>query len=128
MTLRALVESVASAWDVANPCELYYGKLPEGAELPAAAFQVVSVNPYEPGMHAVPESALVQFSVYSDDEAVGECMDIRDVIRATFDSLTMDVGGATVVRLDWENDVGPMPDPDEGWDCHIDYRFVTQSV
>lgn len=128
MILRDLIEGIASAWDIATPCELYYGKLPEGAELPAATFNVVSNTPFMPGMYAVPETALIQFSVYSEDDSVAECMDIRDVVRATFDSLSFEVDGATVVRLDWENDVGPMPDPDEGWDCHIDYRFVTQSV
>ena len=127
--MRALIEAIADAWDVsAIGVALHYGSIPEGAALPACTMNVISNIPSEPGMCSVPEGVLVQFSVYSDEPSVGECMDLRDKLRAAFDDVTLAIDDAAMVRGDWQNDIGPVADPDEGWDCHIDYRFVIQAV
>jgi hypothetical protein len=129
MNLRNLIEAIGTAWDAgAIGVPLHFGAMPEGAALPACTMNVISNIPTGAGMSAVPEGVLVQFSVYSDSESVGECIDIRDKLRAAFDNVTLTISGATLVRGDWQNEVGPVSDPDEGWDCHIDYRFVIQSV
>jgi hypothetical protein len=129
MNLRKLIEAIGTAWDAGEiGVPLHFGTMPERAALPAATMNVISNIPTGAGMSAVPEGVLVQFSVYSDSESVGECIDIRDKLRAAFDNVTLTISGATLVRGDWVNEVGPVSDPDEGWDCHIDYRFVIQSV
>ena len=129
MKQRKLIEAIATAWDAGKiGVPLHYGTVPEKAALPAVTFNVISNIPMHGGMCARPEGVLVQFSVYSDERGVGECMDIRDKLRAAFDDVTLTISGATLVRGDWVNEVGPVHDPDEGWDCHIDYRFLVQSV
>lgn len=129
MKLRSVIEALAKAWDASSiGVPLHYGELPEGAALPAGTMNVISNVPQYPSMSAVPEGILVQFSLYSDEEGVGECMDLRDSLRAAFDGVSLTVAGGVVVRGDWQNDVGPVADPDKGWDCHIDYRFLIESV
>jgi len=129
MNLRKLIEAIGKAWDAGEiGVPLHYGTMPERAALPAVTFNCISNIPTGAGMSAVPEGVLVQFSVYSDSESVGECIDIRDKLRAAFDNVTLTIDDATLIRGDWQNEVGPVSDPDEGWDCHIDYRFLVQSV
>lgn len=127
--MRHLIEAIANAWDASSiGVPLHYGSIPEKAALPACTMNVISNIPQYGGMCAVPEGVLVQFSIYSDERGVGECMDIHDRLRAHFDNVSLTISGRRLIHGSWQNDVGPVADPDEGWDCHIDYRFVVQTV
>lgn len=127
--MRELIEAIAAAWDDAGmSTALYYGTLPEKATLPACTFNIVSNTPMHGGMTTQPEGTLVQFSAFSDADGVAEVMDLHDEIRAAFDDVTLDMEGAGLIRGDWVNTVGPVADPDGGWNVHIDYRFLWEST
>jgi hypothetical protein len=129
LAMRKLIEAIKTKWN-ASPIipALYYGVLPEKAALPACVFLIVSNVPQHGGMTSIPEGVLVQFSAFSKAKGVGECMDLRDAIRAAFDHVTLSISGAVLLRGDWQNEVGPTPDPDIGWDVHIDYRFLVEAT
>ena len=129
--MKNLITAIKASFDASPvPAEvagLFYAPAPEKTAFPFMTFQLVTDTPTWKSFGDTPESALVQFSIWSTSESPTEACTIAVDVREWLDSITLTITGASLISAEWESD-NIIADPDGGFAYHIDYRFNIQKI